>query len=204
MATTPGQDEAARRHRLNRALEQLLGIASGIMADGHLHDQEVQFLSTWLRENADVAAAWPGSAVSKAVRDTLADGVITDVERDHLVMVLSEFSGSEFSLAGSVTPMVTSLPIDDQVTVQLMHAGVCHTGEFIYGTRAAVERATLRAGGTPSDSVSKRVEYLVVGTRVSPNWAHTTYGRKIQRAVELQESGHGIEIISERRWLEAL
>lgn len=199
-----GLAEAARKHRLNRASEQLLGIASGILADGHLHDQEVQFLSTWLSENQDVATSWPGSAVAQSVRAALVDGVITSDERDHLVQVLRDFCGSDFSLAGAAAPAVTSLPIDDQVTVRLMHAGVCHTGEFLFGTRAAVERATLKAGGMPADNVSKRVEYLVVGTRVSPDWAHTTYGRKIQRAVELQEAGHSIEIISERRWLEAL
>ncbi len=204
MNTEAAAGAAAHRHRLNRAIEQLLGIASGILADGQLHDQEVTFLSTWLSAHSEVADQWPGSAVAKAVRDTLADGLITPAERDHLVTVLQALCGSEFALDGSATPLVTDLPIDDQVTVQLMNAGVCHTGEFLYGTRAAVERATLRAGGMPADTVTKRVEYLVVGTRVSPDWAHTTYGRKIQRAVALQDSGHAIEIISEQRWLKAL
>jgi NAD-dependent DNA ligase len=103
-----------------------------------------------------------------------------------------------------VSAEIAALPIDDIVTVDLQHASVCHTGEFLYGTRAACERATMKAGGTCSDSVSRHVAYLVVGTRVSPNWAHTSFGRKIQKAVELQEDGHSVEIISERRWLEAL
>lgn len=30
------------------------------------------------------------------------------------------------------------------------------------------------------------------------------YGRKIEQALELQQSGHPIRIISERRWLAAL
>jgi NAD-dependent DNA ligase len=74
----------------------------------------------------------------------------------------------------------------------------------MFGTRAACERATLRAGGMPSDSVSRKVDYLVIGTRVSASWAHTSFGRKIQKAAELQEAGHAIEIISERRWLESM
>ncbi len=185
-------------------MEQLLGIASGILADGHLHDQEISFLSTWLSEHHEAASVWPANAVATAVRDVLADGAITHEERDYLVSVLRSLCGSEFSLTGAPEPLVATLPIDDQVTVRLVNAGVCHTGEFLYGTRAAVERATLKAGGMPVDGVSRRVEYLVIGTRVSPNWAHTTYGRKIQRAAELQEAGHEIEIISERRWLEAL
>jgi hypothetical protein len=39
---------------------------------------------------------------------------------------------------------------------------------------------------------------------VSPHWRQTSYGNKIERAVQLQEEGCAIEIISERRWLEAL
>jgi NAD-dependent DNA ligase len=78
------------------------------------------------------------------------------------------------------------------------------TGEFIFGTRAACERLTLKAGGMPLDKVTKHVDVLVIGTRLSPDWAHTSFGRKIQRAAELQEQGHPIEIISERRWLEVV
>jgi hypothetical protein len=55
-----------------------------------------------------------------------------------------------------------------------------------------------------ADNVSKKVDILVIGTRVAPDWAHTSFGRKIQRAVELQEEGHAIEIISEKRMMEAV
>lgn len=77
-------------------------------------------------------------------------------------------------------------------------------GEFLYGTRAACERLVLKVGAMCTDNVSKKVDILVVGTRVAPDWAHTSFGRKIQRAVELQTEGHAIEIISERRMMEAI
>jgi NAD-dependent DNA ligase len=134
----------------------------------------------------------------------LEDGVVTEAERAHLMDTFTHLLGNDFSLTGSVSPETSALPIDDVVTVELRNAGVCHTGEFLFGTRAACERATLRAGGMPADNVSRRVEYLVVGTRVSRDWAHTSFGRKIQKPVALQDGGHPIEIISERRWLESL
>jgi hypothetical protein len=43
---------------------------------------------------------------------------------------------------------------------------------------------------------------MVIGTRVSPNWITTSYGRKIQEAMELKSAGSKITIISERYWLE--
>ena len=45
---------------LRRSCESLLGIAAGLIADGDLNTQEVQFLSTWLSENPALAESWPG------------------------------------------------------------------------------------------------------------------------------------------------
>lgn len=145
-----------------------------------------------------------GVVIARKVEEIMADGVITEGERAYLLEVLSELASTDFALTGSSSPEVAALPINDVVTVSLRNAGVCHTGEFLFGTRAACERITLKAGGMPLDSVTRKTDILVIGTRVSPHWAHTSFGRKIQKAAELQESGHPIEIISERRWIDAI
>ena len=118
--------------------------------------------------------------------------------------MLQKLVGVDFGDTGSAQAEVAGLPIDDDVTVEMTHAGVCHTGTFMFGTRAAVERMTLKAGGMPVDSVTKKTDLLVVGAMVSTDWAHTSFGRKIQRAAELQQSGHPIEIISEKRWMQVV
>lgn len=202
-------EEAAKAKALqtrqnNRALEHLMGMVTGMVADRHLHDLEIKLLSTWLSDNNEVTSRWPGFVIARKVREVLADGLVTEAERKHLMQVLTDLASTDFTLTGSASPEIAALPINDSVTVIIRHAGVCHTGEFLFGTRAACERVTLAGGGMPLDSVSKSTDILVIGTRVSPNWAHTSFGRKIQRAAELQEEGHPIEIISERRWLESL
>jgi NAD-dependent DNA ligase len=90
------------------------------------------------------------------------------------------------------------------ITIDFKDNLVCFTGEFLYGTRAACERLVLKVGAMCSDSVSRKIDILVIGTRVSPDWVHTSFGRKIQRAVELQDEGHAIEIISERKMMDVL
>lgn len=163
-----------RRHRVHVATEHLLGMAQGMLADGQLHDREIQFLSAWLSNNQEAAEEWPVSAVAARVRDILVDGVITEAERNHLTQTLRDLLANDFADTGSASPEPTRLPLQDHAEVVIESAGVCHTGEFAYGTR------------------------------VSPDWAHTSYGRKIERAVELQEQGHPLFIISEQRWLQAL
>lgn len=197
-------NQSLQRHRINVAIEHLLGMAQGMLADGHLHDMEIQFLSAWIESNAEAAQEWPISAVAARLRNALADGVITEEERDHLTATLRDLLANDFSETGSATQEPTRLPLTDEVDVQVDAAGFCLTGEFAYGTRSACQRLLEKAGGVAIDSVSKKIRYLVVGSRISNDWAHTSYGRKIERAVELQQQGHGISIISEKRWLQAL
>jgi NAD-dependent DNA ligase len=194
----------ASKHRTNRAIEHLIGIVTGMVADGALNDLEITMLNTWLAAHPEATTDFPGSVISRAVTDTLADGVITEAERTYLLKMLTDLASTDFSATGSVSPETAALPIEDGVTIDLRNSMVCFTGEFLYGTRAACERLVLKAGAMCADNVSKKVDILVIGTRVAPDWAHTTFGRKIQRAVELQEEGHAIEIISEKRMLEAI
>lgn len=189
---------------LTKSIQLLSGIVTGIVADGHLHDLEVQMLSTWLTANPAVSRVWPGSAISRHLQEVLADGVITAEERTHLLSELQRLSGSDFSESGSSIPAVAGLPFDSEGAIALRELGVCHTGEFVYGTRSACEKLTEKAGGIPLSSVTKKVAYLVVGTHVSPAWMNTSYGRKIMRAMELREQGHQLLIVSEKRWIEAI
>lgn len=204
MSTQVAILKSLENHRITKAVEHLLGMVEGMIVDNHLHDLEVKMLSTWLAANPEATATWPVSVIARKVGDVLTDGIITEAERKHLMEVLKELIANNFSETGSASPEATALPIDDCVTITLKDSGVCMTGEFIFGTRAACERLTLKAGGMPLDNVTKHVDILVIGTRLSPDWAHTTFGRKIQRAAELQDQGHPIEIISERRWLEVV
>ena len=52
-------------------------------------------------------------------------------------------------------------------------------------------------------SVTKTLDYLILGTYVTDSWAHESFGRKIEKAVKYRESGTSIVIMSEEQWLEA-
>lgn len=192
------------KHQTNRAIEHLMGLVTGLVADGNLNDLEIKMLSTWIASHPEVTTEYPGSIIARKVADVLEDGVITEDERAHLLTVLLELAANNFSSTGSADPEVVSLPIDDSVAPDLRDATVCFTGEFVYGTRAACQKLMEKTGAACVDSLTKKVNVLVIGTRVSPGWVHTSFGRKIQRAVELQGEGHRIHIISERRWQELM
>jgi NAD-dependent DNA ligase len=193
-----------RNRELTKSFTQLAGIVSGMLADGHLHDLEVLYLQTWLTENSQIREIWPASVIWQRVSDALRDGVIDEEERKQLVECLNQLSCDQFADTGSATPEPIGLPIEDCVTIAFPGSSFCFTGNFVYGTRARCERATLAAGGSIADNVTRNCNVLVIGTMVAAAWTQTSYGRKIEAAVRLQEKGEAIEIISERRWTEAL
>jgi len=193
-------------HKLRKSCESLLGICTGLIADGKLNEQEIRFLDLWLKDNADIASVWPGDVIARRVRDVLADDIVTDDELEHLQETLKELIGGTLQDTGAIGGISTRLPInDDQASpVIFKDSSFCFTGNFLFGTRAACERAITQRGAMAFDNVKKDLEYLVIGTMVSPDWANTSHGRKIEKAVEYQNKGCPILIISEAHWVRHL
>lgn len=188
---------------LKRSCESLLGIAAGLIADGELNAAEVNFLSVWLSEHREIATSWPGEVVYKRVRDVLSDGVISAEESEYLKKTLTELCGGSFSDDGAVPSESMALPIDYHHAVSLPESSFCFTGTFVYGTRAACERAVEARGGTVSP-INRNLNYLVIGELTSRSWKYSSFGTKIESVMKLRAAGAGIAVVSEGQWVRAL
>lgn len=78
----------------------------------------------------------------------------------------------------------------------------CFTGVFVYGEgdREQCKAAVRARGGYCHERPTHDLNYLVVGSFAQPDWAHQTYGRKIENALELKRVGTNCKIISEEHW----
>lgn len=195
---------ALNKRNLNKGVEMLLGMITGMMADGQLNDLEIKLLNTWLTEHEEVAATWPGSFISLKLKTILADGVITESERTHFQNSLQQLAINDFSQTGSASPEIVALPLDHECPVVLRGSKICLTGDFLFGSRSKCEEISELAGAILRNTVTGKTDYLIIGTHVSPGWAHTSFGRKIQQAMEIQQTGSDLKIISEQRWQSAL
>ena len=195
---------ATRSRLLKRSCESLIGLCEGLLADDILSDDEIHFLNVWLNDNKEIAEIWPGEVIYAKVRDVLADGVITEEERSYLKTTLSELLGGTFQDSGATSGLSTGLPIDKINSIEILDSMFCFTGNFIYGTRKACERAIIKRQGLVSKSVTMKLDYLVIGTMVSREWANTSFGRKIEKAVDCKNKGANIHIISEEQWIQFL
>ncbi len=201
-----GRTMANDAQKLRKSCEALLGICAGILADGQVNEHEIRFLDLWLKDNPDISAVWPGEIIVKRVHEVLADNIITLDEIEYIKKTLTELIGGSMQESGAVSGLSTQLPINDDRANPIIFsdAGFCFTGNFIFGTRSACERAILQRGATASSNVTMNLKYLVIGTMVSRDWANTSHGRKIEKAVEFQKKGHSILIISEEHWVKSL
>lgn len=193
---------ATDQRLLKRSCESLLGISAGILADGHLSDDEIRFLNLWLLENSDIATTWPGEVIYSRIKAALEDGVITEEEREQLKESLSSLIGGTLHDTGAAGGLSTGLPIDEVDAIEVPGRSFCFTGAFLFGTRTKCEKAVTDLGGTAFSNVRKNLDYLVIGTLASRDWAHSSHGRKIEKAKAYQKDGCSVLVVSEEQWVQ--
>ena len=194
--------KANAENNVSKAINQLSGICAGILADGEVNAAEAKFFGEWVRKFAPYEPVWPFTDILARVERIFADGNCDEEERQELKAVMEGFCGHNSEATAEET-YSTTLPLDSPLPdpVVFPQKTFSVTGKFAFGTRRKVMETIESRGGVAFDASPKRdSNYLVIGVFVSRDWAHTNYGRKIERAVELRESGSGIAIISEAHW----
>lgn len=191
--------------RHDRAVDELIGVCRGILADGALNSTEAGFLLHWLERHREFADSFPFNVLYPRVHDALADGVLDmDEERDLLEALLSVVGGEAQEVGGS-NSLSTELPFDHPCpALRYVGYGFVLTGTFEFGKRSAVKFEIESRGGIVLAAVTGKTNYVIVGEVGSRDWIHSSYGRKIQCAVELRERGGAIAIVAERTWSTSL
>lgn len=194
---------AAYVNEMNRSLGALLGIAQGMLSDGHLSDDEIRFLRTWLESNSVIATAWPGDIIYRRVKTVLEDGVVSEAERKHLADTLQSLLGGTMAQLANETHVTQMLPYETP-NIIFRNETFCLTGDFVYAPRKICESEIATLGGIAKSSVSKRINYVVVGGLGSNEWKHGSFGTKIDGAMRLKRAGASISIVHEDHWAESL
>ncbi len=185
-------------------LHMLSGLCKGLIADRGLNEAEIRYLDWWLTQNGTLKNNYPGRDLYLLVKEILEDGVITPDESAALRKVLVDFTGCDLD-SGVVDGLSTRLPIDNMDTVCIKDKVFCLTGVFIAGKRSVVEGLIQNAGGIITGGITKKLDFLVVGTLSSRDWKFSSYGRKIQKAVDYRdEQGAKLRILSEDMLFSAL
>ncbi|MDB5537516.1 MAG: hypothetical protein JWP26_127 [Devosia sp.] len=194
----------AKFNRLNgprlkvRQIDELVGLAKGIAADGTLANSELDYLVRWLVANREITQDPIVDGLYRQIQTLLSDGVFTDEERAELLGILQDFGSPAMEMG---EPMLsTAIPFADPLPT-LMFDGrrYCFTGTFNHGTRDVCETAVAQRGAE-AGSLTKNTDVLVVGHYATESWLHSPYGLKIIKAKGMQQKGHRIAIVPEMHW----
>ncbi len=185
------------------AVQRLLGICKGVSADQELNESEIIVLSNWV----DRSVAWIESPVvaniHAAVRAVLQDGLITEDEQKSLLELLYKTTGDDprMGLTGGLSIGAFADSIE---AVEFVDCSFCFTGQFTYGSRSECQKVTANQGGSIHKTVTKKTQYLVIGELSSRDWTNTSFGRKVEKAIQYRKQGIPIAILHEELWLKHL
>lgn len=183
----------------DRKIDTLIGLSKGFIADRRVNQDEAEVLQNWLIQSHQVTANPIIENLLEKVDAMLEDGVLDEEESAELMSILRKITGDESDL-GELAK-TSSLPLDDPMpAVSFNGSTFLFTGTFAYGTRKDCHEITKSLGGGNSKNVTKSVDYLVLGTYVTDSWAHETFGRKIEKAVEYRDNGVPLSIVTEEHW----
>jgi len=181
-----------------RQMDELIGLSRGLSADGVINQAEAEYLHKWLVACADVRENPLVMPLLSRISDMLADEVLDADESRELLETLRGFSGSDFEAGEPLK--ATTLPLDEPLpTVAFSGNRFCFTGTFAYGNRADCEAASTSLGAE-CGSLTKKTNYLVIGIYATESWKYSSFGNKIERAVEMRAEGVPLHIIDEHHW----
>lgn len=178
-------------------LHLLNGLCKGLISDRKLSSDEIKYLDWWLTQNGTLKNNYPGRNIYSLVKEIISDGIITPEESNRLYKVLVDFTGCDLD-SGVVDGLSTRLPADEIDNLIFTGKTFCLTGVFIAGKRSLVEEQIINAGGVVCDGITKKLDYLIVGTLSSRDWKFSSHGRKIEKAISYRdEHSTGIKILTE-------
>lgn len=183
-------------------LQTLQGICHGIIANGLIKDEEIIELNKWLYQNEHLNTFYPYDEIRSLLLSILSDGIIEEEEKTVLLAYFNQFVNlnnsevkeriNELTKDVTICGLCTSEPdvIFDGRTF-------CVTGILQRGNRDVLKNRITQLGGIPTDVVSKKTDYLIVGDNGNPAWAFSCYGRKVEKALQMRKKGHTIVMIHE-------
>jgi NAD-dependent DNA ligase len=187
-------------------IQRLHGLIGGIIADGEITASELRGLADWLDEHAHLKTMWPYEEVEGVITTILKVKRIEASEHATLHNLFSEFApivGNQSLGNPNKTPSVLAVcAVCPEVSFQGKFFGF--TGSSAKYSRNQLKEIVERLGGVVLNSVSKKLDYLIVGADGNPYWAYACYGRKVEMAVSLRKEGARLLLVHENDFHDAV
>lgn len=88
---------SSRKSIVDRSINSLLGLIEGISADGVVNASEARFLDLWMTEHRVVSSRHPYSELIPVVSAAVADGILSQEERDDIRWLCERLKSTQFA-----------------------------------------------------------------------------------------------------------
>jgi NAD-dependent DNA ligase len=187
-------------------MQRLHGLMSGIAADGEITEAELRGLADWLYDHEHLKTCWPYEEVESVITTVLRDKTILASSHELLLNFFSEFTAVSESRTGTTSHKALSTPAVCAVCPEVTFEGKVFgfTGSSAKYSRDELREIVEGLGGSFANSVSKKLDYLIIGADGNPCWAYACYGRKVEMAVALRKAGARILLVHEHDFHDAV
>ncbi len=203
---TPGKraERMRDRRRTAEALAELVGLVRGVVADGVVSREEADRLQRWVGEHPEAAGRWPANLLAWRLRRIFADGRVDPVERRHLGALLEQIASNPGGF-GAGFPAAADLPLT-RPTPEIAFEGRTFVlaGEMAFGPWRACAVVVEELGGRVERRVSRRTDYLVLGSLSADDWTQGAVRPFLDDVARYRARGREIAVVLEEDWWAAL
>ncbi len=179
---------------ITSSIQQLTGFLSGITADRVINEDELEALYEWISESHLLMGTWPFDQLTSILKKTIEDRRLTQELHDKLLKFCDTVTST-----GSVTETkdLVAAVQDEAVEIIVDGSNFCLTGESSRYSREKIAGVIEFYGGCVKSGVSGKLHYLVVCDEKNACWAFASYGRKVEKAMQLKAKGVGPSVVYE-------
>ena len=190
---------------LTAGIQQMLGIVKGIITDKIINADEIRYLDNWMEENDVLKNSWPYDELYNLTTKIINKKCILEKEHDALLTFCESIVGqnqnkSTSSLVDSLKTGYYQIDPDIRIPGHLF----CLTGISRKYKRREIAEIIELYGGFVSNTVSAKVNYLLVCDDKNECWAFSCYGKKIEQAISHRQKGMPLVIVHENDFFDAL
>ncbi|MFC5548553.1 BRCT domain-containing protein [Massilia aerilata] len=187
-------------------MQRLHGLMGGIAADGEINETELRGLADWLYEHEHLKTRWPYEEVESVITTVLRDKTIMASSHELLLNFFAEFTAISESRSVATSHKALSTTAVCAVCPDVTFEGKVFgfTGSSAKYSRDELREIVEGLGATFTNSVSKKLDYLIIGADGNPCWAYACYGRKVEMAVALRKAGARILLVHEHDFHDAV
>ena len=191
---------------ITSSIQKMLGIVKGIILDKSVNKTEILYLDRWLEENEILKNIWPYDELYNITTKVINKKIYSEDELQVLIPFFESLAGNsgEEQQENNLLNALKTGHYQIDPLIEIPGRTFCITGVSQKYKRKEIADKIELYGGYISNSVTSKINYLLVCDNKNTCWAFTCYGRKIEQAVKHRKNGANLIIVHESDFFDSL